>query len=156
MPAEFHLVHKYCEGCGGKLNLRNNRDILRKRFCSKQCLFRVVYPSQYVPPISKETREKMRQSKVELLASGWETVGWKKYGYKRSVTGRGYVFLGHRREHRVLMERELGRKLFPYEVVHHKDENKGNNNIENLEVMNNGEHKRLHIRRIMANVTPTI
>ena len=39
-----------------------------------------------------------------------------------------------RREHRVLMERHLGRKLEPWELVHHKDGNPQNNAIENLEL----------------------
>lgn len=49
-----------------------------------------------------------------------------------------------RREHRVLMERHLGRKLEPWEIVHHKDENTANNTIENLEVMDFGSHTGAH------------
>ncbi len=42
--------------------------------------------------------------------------------------------------HRVKMEKKLGRKLRPDEHVHHKDENKHNNNLHNLEAMNRGKH----------------
>jgi hypothetical protein len=45
-----------------------------------------------------------------------------------------------RREHRVVMERELGRKLEPWELVHHKDGDKTNNEAINLEVREFGEH----------------
>lgn len=46
--------------------------------------------------------------------------------------------------HRVLMENKLGRLLLPSEIVHHKDENKENDNIDNLEVKTNSEHSRDH------------
>ena len=34
----YKLKHKSCEVCGKELILRNDRDIMRKRFCSKRCL----------------------------------------------------------------------------------------------------------------------
>jgi len=46
--------------------------------------------------------------------------------------------------HRVIMENHLGRLLEPYEVVHHKNENTKDNRIENLELMTEIQHKRLH------------
>ena len=45
-----------------------------------------------------------------------------------------------KRAHRVEMEKHLGRPLDPWEVVHHKDGDTGNNAIENLEVQEWGEH----------------
>lgn len=52
---------------------------------------------------------------------------------------RGYV-----REHRLVMEKKLGRYLEPNEVVHHIDKNRKNNNIDNLQLFkSNGEHTRL-------------
>lgn len=48
-------------------------------------------------------------------------------------------------EHRLVMERHLGRYLLPEEVVHHLDENPQNNAIENLELLpNQAEHARRH------------
>jgi hypothetical protein len=49
-----------------------------------------------------------------------------------------------RREHRVLMEINLGRKLEPWELVHHKDGNPQNNAIENLELVEWGAHTTEH------------
>lgn len=46
--------------------------------------------------------------------------------------------------HRVLMENKLGRLLESWEIVHHKDENKANDNPENLELLNSSEHARHH------------
>jgi len=42
------------------------------------------------------------------------------------------------------MEQCLGRKLEPWELVHHKDGDKANNVIENLEVREFGEHTAEH------------
>jgi hypothetical protein len=42
------------------------------------------------------------------------------------------------------MEGILGRPLEPWEDVHHKDENKANNNPDNLEVKSHGRHTTEH------------
>ena len=46
--------------------------------------------------------------------------------------------------HRYKMEKFLGRKLGADEVVHHKDGNKKNNDVSNLVVMADKEHRKLH------------
>lgn len=51
----------------------------------------------------------------------------------------GYVKL-----HRLVMELKLQRYLKPEEHVHHVDGNKKNNNIDNLEVVDMAEHRRIH------------
>lgn len=49
-------------------------------------------------------------------------------------------------EHRHLMEQHLGRKLSSKEVVHHKNGNKLNNDLSNLEVMSLSDHSRMHMK----------
>lgn len=57
-------------------------------------------------------------------------------------------------EHRYIMEQHLGRKLKRDEVVHHKDGNKRNNDLSNLEVMSLSEHAREHNKnRIVSEET---
>ena len=49
-----------------------------------------------------------------------------------------------RREHRVVMESHLGRRLEPWEIVHHKDEDPSNNALENLELTTFDKHTSQH------------
>jgi len=47
-------------------------------------------------------------------------------------------------EHRRIVERYLGRFLDPDEIIHHCDGNPLNNNIDNLELITEKEHNRIH------------
>lgn len=53
--------------------------------------------------------------------------------------------------HVVAMEKHLGRRLFQFECVHHKDENKINNDLSNLQLMTRSEHSRLHSKKNILN-----
>ena len=57
---------------------------------------------------------------------------------------------GYLPQHRLVAEGYLGRILDRKEVVHHKDGNRLNNSPENLEVMTQNEHQKLHARERAA------
>ena len=65
-------------------------------------------------------------------------------------SGKSYVKEGGRHQHRVVMERELGRVLDSNELVHHLDKNIKNNQIENLQLVTRAEHLNIH-RRLKRN-----
>lgn len=67
----------------------------------------------------------------------------------RAEAASGYILIRHNTrkyvpEHRFLMEQLLGRKLTSNEVVHHINENKSDNRLENLQVLSRAEHASHH------------
>ncbi len=58
-------------------------------------------------------------------------------GYKNTAPN-GYVMTKHDggwiQEHRLVMEQKLGRRLLPSERIHHKNGDRGDNRVENLEL----------------------
>lgn len=65
-----------------------------------------------------------------------------------SVDAKGYAVTSingrKRKAHRLVMEAHLGRALLPTEVVHHKNGNKQDNRLANLEVVDHTTHSIEH------------
>lgn len=59
----------------------------------------------------------------------------------RKLVGGKYYYISH-----LVMEETMGRRLKKNEIVHHKDENPANNNVDNLQIMGDKEHRKFHQR----------
>lgn len=87
--------------------------------------------------------------KIEVYRSPW----FDHNGYRAATVfyddgSRGTVL-----EHRERMEMKLGRKLDSDEVVHHKDHDRKNNRLSNLEVISRSEHASHHNKQKGVSVT---
>ena len=84
-----------------------------------------------------------KPKKIDTFHKGY-TISWNVYKMiylpiHPHCDGKGYI-----REHILVMEKYLGRYLTEDEIVHHIDENKLNNDINNLKLMTKYEHKCYH------------
>ena len=63
------------------------------------------------------------------------------------IDSKGYVRFkdSDRYYHRWVKEKELGRYLEPWEVVHHKNKDRLDNRPENLEIKTKDEHYQIHV-----------
>jgi hypothetical protein len=64
-----------------------------------------------------------------------------KFGYIEVLVGNKYI-----KEHRLIMENYLGRKLLPTEIIHHINGIKSDNNISNLRIMKIEKHHSHHAK----------
>lgn len=126
--------HQPCEVCGAAFYVRpsdvrkaEDRGCNPPRFCSRTCR-----DTTYVG----EGNPKWR--------GGFYVMGG--YRYVKALGDHPHAGAdGYMREHRLVMEQHLGRVLDPEECVHHRNHNKLDNRIENLELMPSwAEHQRRH------------
>ena len=104
--------------------------------------------------MKEETKEKLR-----IANTGPNNYHWSGGRKKHS---QGYILVhapnhpnadrgGFVLEHRLVMENAIGRYLDKSEIVHHANENKSDNRIENLFLTTMSEHARHHMEKRKAN-----
>ncbi len=117
-----------------------------KRFCLCGCGQEVsgfTHSKPYKPVRFKEGHH-------SRLAIGEKNSNWKGgfriLGGYREILRRNHPYAvdGYVKEHRLVMEKHLGRLLRPDEDVHHKNGNRQDNRIENLELLTRSQHTTLH------------
>jgi hypothetical protein len=129
-----------------------------KPYCSNKCRIARRNKCQtcetefYAAPsrIAKFCSKKCYSKSMEGF-KGAEHPQWKG---GRFVRKDGYVLVRNPKkpltsilEHRLVMANHIGRELRTNEHVHHKNENKSDNTLDNLELLSHGEHTTLHRKK---------
>ena len=146
-----------CETCGTVFVERISK---RRRFCSRQCGDRATakrYRAQRrqltCSHCGKPFTAVQSRHNAEFCSLACRQVAVaRRTADKRSEAARAaavakpttYRKIHRRHIHRVVAEQKIGRPLRRGEIVHHKDENRHNNSPDNLEVMTQSKHARLH------------
>lgn len=161
-----------CARCGRPKLVKAYRLLQGAKYCSRQCYAMAKrgwrHPmNRRVARVCRTCRREFEVKRHEALkghgkycssacyprrASASRGAAHHNWTGGRRINLAGYVEIRvdgrYRYEHRVVVERAMGRRLSRNEIVHHKNGDKQDNRLENLEVMGRGEHTRHHLPRL--------
>lgn len=123
------------------------------KFCSKKCMGESKRTGKFIN--CKQCGKIFYTTRNELCSKECAAAYRSKNSEHKTYIENGYIVQyekgynkkGNVKQHRKVMEDYLGRKLTSEEVVHHINENKMDNRIENLEVMLRGKHSSYHRKK---------
>lgn len=123
---------------------RRKRVIATCCMCSKEY---ETYPSWLKKTANPCCSNACRGSLARANQSGPKSPRWRG---GTSINAKGYVIHHrpdgrHRVEHRLVLEAAMGRALASTEIVHHRNHVKVDNRPDNLTIMTNSAHMRLHM-----------
>ena len=130
----FGNYYKICVICKKRFRCRDGWDFKISQTCSRKCggilAASKFHPEQYLSKWMKSHNNHP----------------WNYKGKHIKPDGEIYISLGNNRyikEHRLVIEKYLNRKLSSQEIVHHIDGNKSNNKLSNLYLYSSQKFHRL-------------
>lgn len=144
-PADFNKVkhHYCCQACASRTVFRENPKPSSENALYYENPNRCKYCNNILP---FEDRFHVFCN-TECLKKNTKENSTSEFGYVQLAGYHGHPMAkknGVILEHRLVMSQHLGRYLDKSEIVHHINENRSDNRIENLEVMSSSEHCSLH------------
>ena len=126
------MIETVCDECGAAVKYSPSKfNRVKNHFCSKKC--HMLFMNRQLNPtrMTDEVKEKLRKAN---LGKG---------------EGKSYEKTHGKHTHRIVAEQKIGRPLKTGEIVHHIDGNKRNNDPDNLMVMTQEDHCRLHFKKVV-------
>ncbi len=142
----------FCKICGKKFYVAKSiikhdrkRGINAGKFCSRKCFYKSPERS---PQTGKFAEKSFSWNGGVINTRGYKLIYVKNHPFARKVGGNYRYIL----EHRLVMEKHLGRYLKPDEIVHHKNRDRMDNRIENLELESQHDHSKNHLSQAWAKI----